>query len=230
MKYLSTLAVLLAVLAGLTGFGGPARAADPLQADPGHHRLEFENEHFRVDRGFFGPGEIAADFFDAEGVVIVALTPMRMRLHLPDGKTVDPPPHPAGAAFWAPPGKIRPENLLDQRLEFVIVIPRGANGASARAGADPLVVDPEHWKVEVENEAVRALRYRGDPRGKQFMHGHAAHVVVFLTDAKTLLPKPDGASSISVRKAGEVIGVGPGEHAPENLRDDPVEVIVVERK
>jgi hypothetical protein len=102
-------------------------------------------------------------------------------------------------------------------------------GGSVRA-ADPLTVDPEHWKVEVDNEAVRALRYRGDPRGKGVMHGHPGHVVVLLTNAKTLAPKRDGASSISVRKAGEVISVGSGEHAPENLLDDPVEVIVVERK
>jgi len=207
-----------------------ARAADPLQADPAHHRLEFENPHFRVDRGFFGPGEIAADFFDAEGVVIVALTPMRMRLHLPEGKFVDPPPAPAGAAFWAPPGRIRPQNLLDQRIEFVIVIPRGPNGASKRVGADALIVNPDDWKAEADNEAVRTLRYRGDPRVKGVLHGHPAHVVVFLTNAKTLLPQPDGKSFVSVRKAGEVINVAAGEHAPENLLDEPVEVILIERK
>jgi hypothetical protein len=155
---------------------------------------------------------------------------MRMRLHLPDGKFVDPPPASAGAAFWAPPGKIRPENLLDQRIEFVIVIPRGANGASQRVGADAMVADAGHWKAEVDNEMFRALRYRGDPRAKGVLHGHPAHVVVFLTDAKTLLPQPDGKSLVSVRKAGEVISVAAGEHAPENLLDEPVEVILVERK
>lgn len=230
MRYALSLAILLSGLAGLVGFGGSVRAADPLQVDPGHHRLEFENTHFRVDRGFFGPGESSADFFDAEGVVIVALTPMRMRLHLPDGKFVDPPPAPAGAAFWAPPGKIRPENLLDQRLEFLIVIPRGANGTSKRVGDDALAVDPEHWKVEVDNEAIRALRYRGDPRAKGATHGHAEHVVVFLTSAKTLVDQPGGKTFISVRKRGDAIMAAAGEHAPENLLDEPVEVILVERK
>jgi len=230
LKYVSFLAVLVAGLSGLIGFGGPARAADHLKVDPGHHRLEFENEHFRVDRGFFGPGEMSADFFDAEGVVIVALTPMRMRLHLPDGTFVDPPPSPAGAVFWSPPGRIRPENLLDQRAEFAIVIPRGANGASARVGADPLVADAEHWKVEVDNEMVRTLRYRGDPRVKGVLHGHPAHVVVFLTNAKTLIDQPGGKTFIAVRKRGDAISVPAGEHAPENLLDEPVEVILVERK
>lgn len=230
MKSNSRVTAFVVLVFGLLAAGGVVRAADPLEVDPGHHRLEFENPHFRVDRGFFGPGESSTDFFDAEGVVIVALTPMRVRLHLPDGKFVDPPPAPAGAAFWAPSGRIRPENLLDQRLEFVIVIPKGSNGASKREGADALEVDPEHWKVEVDNEAVRALRYRGDPRVKGALHGHSAHVVVFLSNAKTLLPQPDGKSFVSVRKSGEAISVAAGEHAPENLLDEPVEVIVVERK
>lgn len=229
-RFLPTFFAFLTLFAGGAVLLGNAGAADPLQVDPGHHKLEFENEHFRVDRGFFGPGEIAADFFDAEGVVIVALTPMCMRLHLPDGKSVDPPPAPAGAAFWAPAGKIRPENLLDQRIEFVIIIPRGSNGASKQVGADALAVDPEHWKGEVDNEAVRALRYRGDPRGKGVMHGHPAHVVVFLTAAKTLVDQPGGKTFISVRKRGDAIMAPAGEHAPENLLDEPVEVILIERK
>ena len=97
-------------------------------------------------------------------------------------------------------------------------------------GADALVVDPDHWKAEVDSDAVRALRYRGDPRVKGVQHGHATHVVVFITNAKTLLPQPDGKSVVAVRKAGEVISVAAGEHAPENLLDEPVEVILVERK
>ena len=97
-------------------------------------------------------------------------------------------------------------------------------------GADPLAVDPTSWKIETENEPVRVLRYGGDPRVKGLLHGHAAHIVVFLTNAKTLVRQSDGKSVVAVRKAGEVISVAAGEHAPENLLDEPVEVIVVERK
>ena len=229
-RFLPASLALLSLFSGGGVLVRDANSADPLQADPGHHKQEFENPHFRVDRGFFGPGEIAADFFDAEGVVIVALTPMRMRLHLPDGKFVDPPPAPAGAVFWAPPGRIRPENLLDQHMEFVIVIPRGSVGASSREGADPVAVDAGSWRVEAENESVRALRYQGAPRTKGTAHGHPDHIVVFLTNAKTLVHRPDGTSQYSVRNRGEVVSVQAGEHTPENLRDEPVEVIVVERK
>jgi quercetin dioxygenase-like cupin family protein len=221
-------AISLSGFAALIGFSGLASAADPLQIDPGHHRLEFENAQFRVDRGFFGPGESSPDFFDAEGVVIVALTPMRMRLHFPDGKFADPPPAPAGVAFWAPAGKIRPENLLDQRTEFVIVIPRSGDGA--RKGADPLAADPDHYALQFENEQVRVLRARMEPHGKSVMHGHPAHVAVLLTGGKTRMHLPGGNSFLSSRKAGDVVSAPAGEHMPENLLDESTEVIVIEPK
>jgi hypothetical protein len=97
-------------------------------------------------------------------------------------------------------------------------------------GADPLALDPEHWRVEVDNEAVRALRYGGDPRGNGMMHGYPAHVVVFLTDTKTPVHKTAASPFYPVDKAGAVISVLAGESAPENLFDDPVETIVVEHK
>lgn len=228
MKCVFWNATLVACVAMLAGTGGLVRAADPLQVDPGHHKLEFENQQFRVDRGSFGPGEIAADFFDAEGVVIVALTPMRSRLNFPDGKFIDAPPAPAGAVFWAPPGRIRPQNLLDQRVEFVIVIPRG--GASARTGEDPLVADPQHYTLEFENDLVRVLRARMEPHGESVMHGHPAHVAVLLTTGKTLMHLPGAKSFLSARKAGDVVGAPAGEHRPENLLDEPAEVIVIEPK
>jgi hypothetical protein len=59
-------------------------------------------------------------------------------------------------------------------------------------------------------------------------HGHPAHVVVFLTNTKTLVDQRGGKTLLSARKAGDVVNVAAGEHAPENLLDDPVEVI--ERK
>lgn len=230
MSHLSHLSKFLICLAGLSVFTGPAVAVDPLQSDPEHHRLVFENEHFRVDRGQFGPREIAADFFDAEGVVIVALTPMRMRLHLPDGTTVDPPASRAGNAFWAPPGKIRPQNVLDQPIEFVIVMPRGATGSSPRSGTDSIEADPAHYALEFENDQVRVLRIRMEPHARSVMHGHPAHVAVLLTDGKTLMHLPNGKSFLSSRKAGDVVNAPAGEHLPENLLDEPTEVVVIERK
>ena len=39
---------------------------------------------------------------------------------------------------------------------------------------DPVRVDPEHYRVELENEKVRVLRVRYGPHEKSVMHGHPA--------------------------------------------------------
>jgi len=108
-------------LASLTSY---ATAQTDVEADPSHHRQLFENDKVRVVRVTFGPREKAAAMFDAKEVVIVSLTGGAQRLHFPDGTFADPPPSAAGAAFFAPAGRIQPENLRNERLEFIVVEPK----------------------------------------------------------------------------------------------------------
>jgi quercetin dioxygenase-like cupin family protein len=49
---------------------------------------------------------------------------------------------------------------------------------------DPVKVASKHYKVEVENDQVRALRISYGPHEKGAMHEHPASVAVFLTDGK----------------------------------------------
>ena len=108
-------------LASLTSY---ATAQTDVEADPSHHRQLFENDRVRVVRVTFGPREKAAAMFDAKEVVIISLTGGAQRLYFPDGTFADPPPSAAGAAFLAPAGRIRPENLRNERLEFIVVEPK----------------------------------------------------------------------------------------------------------
>jgi len=110
--------------ASLAFFAGYAMAQSDVEADPAHHRPLFENDKVRVVRVTFGPREKAAAMFDAKEVVIVTFTDMAQRLHFPDGKFADPPPSPPRAAFFAPAGRIQPENLRNERLEFIVVEPK----------------------------------------------------------------------------------------------------------
>jgi hypothetical protein len=54
--------------------------------------------------------------------------------------------------------------------------------------------------------------------------------VVFLTAGKALVDRAGGETFVSVRKRGDVISAPAGEHAPENLLDEPLEVVLIERK
>lgn len=95
---------------------------------------------------------------------------------------------------------------------------------------DPTKVDPQHYKVESENEQVRVLRIHYGPHEKSVMHGHPGSVAVFLTDLHTKFTYPDGKTDEMQAKAGETRWTKAGKHLPENLSDKPMDLILVELK
>jgi hypothetical protein len=105
-----------------------AAAQTDVEADPAHHKTEFENNCVRVIRANFGPHEKSTGFFDAKDVVIVSLTGSQaFKLNFPDGNSVVTPPNQPGQVFWARAGRIQPENIGDARVEFIVVEPKGCN-------------------------------------------------------------------------------------------------------
>ena len=97
-------------------------------------------------------------------------------------------------------------------------------------GQDAVKVDPDHYQVELENDQVRVLRIRYGPREKSVMHGHPASLGVQLTDAHVQFTFLDGSREELRLKTGEVKWYPAGEHLPENLSDEPLEVILIEFK
>lgn len=109
-------------------FAAVGIAQTDVEADPRHHKLEFENKCVRVIRAVFGPHEKSAGFFDAKDVVIVNLTGGRgFKVNLPDGNSVDTPPTKPGQVEWVPGGRIQPENTSNSRIEFIVIEPKGCS-------------------------------------------------------------------------------------------------------
>ncbi len=102
--------------------------------------------------------------------------------------------------------------------------------AAKPTAPDPVVVDPKHYTVEIENEKVRVLRITYGAHEKSVMHGHPSSVAVFLTDANFRFTLPDGKTEEPKAKAGEIMWAPAGEHLPENLSDGRFEAILVELK
>jgi len=96
--------------------------------------------------------------------------------------------------------------------------------------ADPLKVDPKHYKVEFENDRVRVLRITYGPREKSVMHGHPATVAVFLTENRARFTFPDGRTEERGWTVGQTMLIPAEEHLPENLTDKPLELVLVELK
>lgn len=105
-----------------------------------------------------------------------------------------------------------------------------ALAAGPALAQDPVVVDAEHYKLEFENEHVRVLRITYGPNEKSVMHYHPAAVAVFLVDQKVQFTFPDGGTAAVESKAGEAIWTEAGPHLPENVKDRPLELILVELK
>jgi len=102
--------------------------------------------------------------------------------------------------------------------------------AAPALAQDPVEVDPDHYKVEFENDQIRVLRITYGPNEKSVMHDHPAGVAVFLTDSKSRFTVPDGEAVEFDRKAGEAMWTEAGLHLPENMTDQPFELILVELK
>src|SRR2546423_13163296 len=114
--------------------------------------------------------------------------------------------------------------LLSAILVTVLV------AALAVRAQDPVKVDPKHYSVVFENDAVRVLHIHYPPGEKSVMHYHPDSVLVFMEDQKAKMTHPDGKSEEVSGKKGDAVWSPAGAHLPENIGSGPIEVILVELK
>jgi quercetin dioxygenase-like cupin family protein len=102
--------------------------------------------------------------------------------------------------------------------------------AMARAQSlDPLVADPQHYKLEFENQWVRVVRETMGPHEKMPMHQHTSPaLIVFLTDRNNRLTSLDGKADNTHNLAGQIQWAPPATHSSENLNDARFEAVRVE--
>jgi quercetin dioxygenase-like cupin family protein len=95
---------------------------------------------------------------------------------------------------------------------------------------DVVKVDPQHHKVEFENDQVRVLRWTIAPHEKSVMHEHPANIAVYLTDADVKITFPDGKTAERHLKAGQVYSSPAVKHEAENIGNKPIEMVQIELK
>ena len=125
-----------------------------------------------------------------------------------------------GDVRWRPSsGAYTAENTSDHPIRILEIDLKGPPaGPAPTTKLDPTVVDPKHYKVEVENEFVRVLRIHMGPGEKSPNHEHMLNrVVVYMNDQT-------GA------KADEVRISGAATHVEENASAQPADRIAIELK
>ena len=95
---------------------------------------------------------------------------------------------------------------------------------------DPAKVDAKHYKVVFEDSMVRVMRVHYGPHEKSPMHSHPNAAATFLTDMQSKFTMPDGKTEMMSAKAGETKANAAVTHAPENMSDKAMDLVLVEVK
>jgi quercetin dioxygenase-like cupin family protein len=114
----SPISVLLLILF-FTFIADSAIAQEATIVDTTHYKVEFENDHVRIIRITYAPGEKSVMHVHKAGVVVF-LTDSQTKFSFPDGKTEELGGK-AGQALWFPATKHLPENIGDNPFEAVYI-------------------------------------------------------------------------------------------------------------
>ncbi len=109
----------------------PATAQDPVQVDPKHNKVEFENDQVRVLRFHLGPKE-SSPMHEHPANVIVSITDVHVKVTIAGGKTEERT-RKAGSAVYRPAEKHAIENLSDKDYESIIIELKAKSAASKAA-------------------------------------------------------------------------------------------------
>lgn len=125
-----------------------------------------------------------------------------------------------GEVRWRPSsGAYVAENVSDHPIRILEIDLKGAPaGPAPKTALDPVAVDPQHYKVEFENEYVRVLRVHFGPHEKGQTHEHILNRVVFYVNDQP------NAKSDDVRISGAAT------HVETNDSGSPADRIAVEIK
>jgi quercetin dioxygenase-like cupin family protein len=96
--------------------------------------------------------------------------------------------------------------------------------------ASATTTDPDKYRVVMENERVRVLRYHDVPGARTLQHRHPDSVLYALSSFRRRLHFPDGKSRDREFSAGDVMWIPAQTHVGENIGTTDTEVLLVEVK
>ncbi len=94
---------------------------------------------------------------------------------------------------------------------------------------DPVLTNPNHYKVVFENDRVRVLEYTDQPGDRTTPHEHPDSVMHTLSTFRRRLYSGDVQRDVEI-SAGTTNWLPAQEHAGHNIGETPTHVIFVELK
>jgi hypothetical protein len=95
---------------------------------------------------------------------------------------------------------------------------------------DILKIDPKHYRLEFENEKVRALRVTLGPDESVPMHDAAAATLVCITDCHVRFTPPGGRVQDVHMEAGQTRWIWDQSRSEKNLSTHKLELLWIETK
>jgi quercetin dioxygenase-like cupin family protein len=109
--------------------------------------------------------------------------------------------------------------------------PSSLNASPTKPQApDPITTDGDKYRVILENDRVRVLRYQDKPGDKTKPHYHVEFVLYALSPFRRRLIFPDGTVKERDFSPGDVIWMPAQVHTGENIGQTDTDVIIVENK
>lgn len=94
---------------------------------------------------------------------------------------------------------------------------------------DPVLTNPDLYRVLMENDRVRVLEYRDRPGDRTAPHAHPDSVMITLSSFRRLLIQGDRSAEVELG-AGVTRWLDAQEHAGENIGETETRSIFVELK
>ena len=199
------------VAALLLGLVWNASAQDPVSLAPSLYKVEVDNAWVRVLRLTLGPH---------------AKTPMHS--HPPEVLVwVN---HDPGRTLFRAAATDVEENLSNEPLEEIVIELKPGRTKATPIALDPVVLDPDHHLVVLDNPYVRALRTILEPGLKSPVHEHPHYVVIYVTELHTTMELGDGRVVDNPRQPGETAWRDYMKHATLNVGAKTAVEIQVELK
>ncbi len=197
----------------------PESYPEAVEADPDHYSTLYENEVVRVLQIEYGPGEQSVMHHHPEHCWVM-VGDSEWTMTAPDGTTQEVPGA-SGDFGCVAEGPHQPTNSGSGSATVVAFeIKDGATaGGDVIEGPDAVEVDPDHYSVEFENDALRLIRITYGAGEEGVLHGHPSNCIVWLE-------APEGEDAASV---GDFECNDAGTHAPAPV-EEPVELIAIEFK
>ena len=157
-----------------------AAAALPAQT---HSEAMLDTEHARVLKTTIPPRQPAPSREHKLDRVLICLDSGRMTMTAADGKS-EKIECKAGDVRWAPAGgAVSIENTGGEAFQLIEIEVKGKQQPAVTVpDLDPLKVDPKHYRLVLENDAVRVVRVNFGPLENGVVHQHVRnYFVVYMT-------------------------------------------------